>query len=97
VFLILIFIDLISVFKDIKNSKFFDRLDDKQKWSYWPVRLYKAGKCMWLFQQYDYYQSLRKLAYHIKQKEKLDYFSHTKNGKADVIEQWNQMEAAKSS
>jgi hypothetical protein len=49
---------------------------------------------MWLFKQYDYYDSLKKLAHHIKdnEKEKLDYFSHTKNGKADVLEQWSQME-----
>lgn len=81
-------------FKDIKNGKFFEPLDDKQKWSYWPVRLYKAGKCMWLFGQDDYYQSLRKLAEHIKNEkhEKLDYFSHTINGKADVLEQWDKME-----
>jgi hypothetical protein len=54
---------------------------------------------MWLFKQDDYYKSLRKLAYYIKEKEreKLDYFSHTKNGKADVIEQWNQMEQSRSS
>ena len=52
---------------------------------------------MWLFKQNDYYQSLRKLAYYIKntEKEKLDYFSHTKNGKADVIEQWGLMEKIK--
>jgi len=77
----------------------FNKLYPQQKWSYWPVRLYKAGKCMWLFKQYDYYESLKKLAYYIKnkEKEKLDYFSHTKNGKADVIEQWNQMEQLKSS
>jgi len=81
---------------DIDNSKYFDKCDEKQKWSHWPVRLYKAGKCMWLFKQYDYYESLKKLAYRVKEKEKLDYFSHTKNGKADVLEQWNQMEQTKS-
>ncbi len=60
--------------------------------------MYKAGKCMWLFDQNDYYQSLKKLAYYIKdvEKEKLDYFSHTVNGKADVIEQWTKMEKKKS-
>jgi len=48
---------------------------------------------MKLFGQEDYYQSLRKLAEYIKytKKEKLDYFSHTINGKADVIEQWDKM------
>jgi hypothetical protein len=53
---------------------------------------------MWLFDQNDYYQSLKKLAYYIKdvEKEKLDYFSHTVNGKADVIEQWTKMEKKKS-
>ncbi|CAF1324127.1 unnamed protein product [Adineta steineri] len=83
---------------DIDNSKYFDECDGKQKWSHWPVRLYKAGKCMWLFQQNDYYQSLKKLAEDIKnrQKEKLDYFSHTVNGKADVLIQWGKMERLKS-
>jgi hypothetical protein len=86
------------VFQDIENGQLFHQRDDKQKWSYWPVRLYKAGKCMWLFGQDDYYQSLKKLAYHVrdKEKEKLDYFSHTKNGKADVLEQWNKMEQRQS-
>jgi ribonuclease I len=83
--------------KDIDKGQYFDKLDDKQKWSHWPVRLYKAGKCMWLFDQKDYYQSLRQLANDLKKKEKLDYFSHTKNGKADVIEQWDKMEQGKSS
>ena len=80
--------------KDIDQGQLFDKLDDKQKWSHWPVRLYKAGKCMWLFNQIDYYQSLKQLAHHIKndQHEKLDFFSHTKNGKANVLEQWNEME-----
>ncbi|CAF5187628.1 unnamed protein product, partial [Rotaria magnacalcarata] len=79
---------------DIEHGRCFEKLDDKQKWSYWPVRLYKAGKCMWLFEQMDYYQSLKKLAYYIKdeRKEKLDFFSHTKKAKANVIEQWNEME-----
>lgn len=49
---------------------------------------------MWLFNQMDYYQSLKELAIDVKeyQKEKLDYFSHTKNGKANVLEQWSEME-----
>ena len=49
---------------------------------------------MWLFDQKDYYKSLRQLAKHIRDvdKEKLDYFSHTKNGKANVIEQWDELE-----
>ncbi|CAF0918367.1 unnamed protein product [Adineta ricciae] len=79
---------------DIDACRHFDKRADKQKWSYWPVRLYKAGKCMWLFDQKDYYKSLRRLAEHIRDndKEKLDYFSHTKNGKANVIEQWDELE-----
>jgi predicted P-loop ATPase len=87
-----------SSLKDINNEQLFSERDDKQKWSYWPVRLYKAGKCMWLFNQNDYYQSLKKLAYYIKniEKEKLDYFSHTLNSKADVLEQWTKMEQKKS-
>ncbi|CAF1191320.1 unnamed protein product [Rotaria sordida] len=80
---------------DIDKGQLFDKLDDKQKWSYWPVRLYKAGRSMWLFDQIDYYESLKKLAFHIKEKEKLDFFSHTKNGKADVLEQWKEMEQTK--
>ncbi|CAF3506009.1 unnamed protein product [Rotaria sp. Silwood1] len=85
-------------FKDIDKGQLFDKLDYKQKWSYWPVRLYKAGRCMWLFDQTDYYQSLKKLAYYVKEneKEKLDFFSHTKNGKADVLQQWKEMEQTKT-
>jgi hypothetical protein len=54
---------------------------------------------MWLFNQNDYYESLKKLAHHVKNKEgeKLDYFSHTKNGKADVLEQWSEMEQTRFS
>jgi hypothetical protein len=83
-----------SSFKDIERGEYFAKLDKNQKWSYWPVRLYKAGRCMWLFGQDDYYQSLKALANDVKtnKKEKLDYFSHTKNGKADVFEAWNEME-----
>ena len=49
---------------------------------------------MWLFRQDEYYQSLKILANYIKteKKEKLDYFSHTKNSKADVLEAWREME-----
>ncbi|UJR09111.1 hypothetical protein I4U23_013358 [Adineta vaga] len=81
---------------DIDNHEYFHSLDNKQKWSYWPVRLYKAGKCMWLFGQKDYYQSLKKLAESIRggEIEKLDYFSHTRGGKADVLEEWKRMETS---
>jgi hypothetical protein len=53
---------------------------------------------MWLFKQYDYYDSLKKLAYHVRDNkgEKLDYFSHTLNSKADVIQQWCRMEQPRS-
>ena len=55
--------------------------------------MYKAGKCMWLFGQDDYYQSLKTLAETIRtKKEKLDFYSHTIKGKADVLERWAQME-----
>jgi hypothetical protein len=54
---------------------------------------------MWLFHQDDYYQSLKALAHNIKfeQKEKLDYFSHTKKSKADVLDEWERMERAEPS
>ena len=53
---------------------------------------------MYLFRQYDYYASLKDLANLIKFdeksniKERLDFFSHTKNAKVDVLEQWAEME-----
>lgn len=47
---------------------------------------------MWLFGQDDYYQSLKELAFRINKKEKLEYYSHTVGGKADVLEQWSKME-----
>jgi hypothetical protein len=82
--------------KDIDRRQLFDELEDNQKWSYWPVRLYKAGKSLWLFNQDDYYQSLKVYAQYIKKKEKLDYFSREKNSKADVLEEWEHMEKNKS-
>ena len=52
---------------------------------------------MWLFHQDDYYRSLKKLANHVKhvEKEKLDYFSHRKNCKANVLQEWEEMERTK--
>lgn len=49
---------------------------------------------MYLFGQDNYYASLKDLANLIKfdKKEKLDFFSHTKNAKVDVLEQWAEME-----
>lgn len=47
---------------------------------------------MWLFGQEDYYRSLRKLAEEIRTKgEKLEFYSHTEKGKADVLQRWNEM------
>ena len=47
---------------------------------------------MWLFGQDDYYRSLKDLANHLKEKEKLDFYSHTVGGQANVLEQWSKME-----
>jgi len=83
---------------DIERREFFEKTQGKQGWAHWPVRLYKAGRCMYLFGQYDYYASLKDLAKLIKFdknsniKERLDFFSHTKNAKVDVLEQWAEME-----
>lgn len=82
----------LSFSQDIEQRDFYQKLDGNQKWSQWPVRLYKAGKCMWLFGQDDYYHSLKDLANHLKEKEKLDFYSHTVGGKADVLEEWSKME-----
>lgn len=79
--------------KDIDRAGYFPNRDRTQKWSHWPVRLYKAGKSLRLFEQYDYYESLIKLAQSVKEGgEKLDYYSHTVQGKADVLQQWEKME-----
>lgn len=78
--------------KDIDRAEYFRNRDKTQKWSHWPVRLYKAGKSLWLFGQDDYYKSLIKLAQSVKNEgEKLDYYSHTVQGKADVLQQWEKM------
>lgn len=50
---------------------------------------------MWLFGQDDYYKSLKELANIISKNEKLDYFSHRKNGKANVLAEWKEMERNK--
>ena len=70
--------------------------DEKQKWSCWPVRLYKAGKSLWLFRQIDYYESLKTFAHQIKQKNKLEFFSQRLSSRAEVIEEWEKFEKVKS-
>ena len=101
--------EISSSLKDIEHKRLFSKRHKNQKWSYWPVRLYKAGKCMWLFEQDDYYESLKVYAHRIKlgkhnynddeenpnnkdTPEKLEFFSHTRNGKADVLEEWDRAE-----
>jgi hypothetical protein len=76
-----------------------DKPDEKQKWAYWPVRLYKAGRCMRLFNQNDYYQSLRAYANYIKndRNERLNFFSHEENSEVGVIERWNKLDNSRSS
>ncbi|CAF1156708.1 unnamed protein product [Didymodactylos carnosus] len=79
---------------DIDEKELCQITDEHQKWAYWPVRLYKIGRCMFIFDQEDYYQSLKQYAIFIQnnKKEKLDFFSHTKNRKVDVLQQWEEME-----
>lgn len=85
---------LFFFFQNIKEKKFDSKLDKNQKWSYWPVRLYKAGRSLWIFGQTDYYDSLKILANIIKfeLRERLDFFSQTTKSKADVLERWSLLE-----
>lgn len=47
---------------DLSAAHWVDDLEPAQRWSRWPVRLYKMALSAWLFQQPEVYASLRKLA-----------------------------------
>jgi hypothetical protein len=73
---------------DVLNSKPIDPKALRgstaaQRWANWPVRLYKAGRCMQVFEQKDLFQGLRAYALWLQAKNaRLNYENRS------VLEWW---------
>ena len=81
---------------DVERADFVDKPHKDQKWSNWPVRLYKASRSCFLFGQTDLYESLKKFAGELNNKgNSLKFSSTSAEAHFNLIERLNQMESLK--
>jgi hypothetical protein len=77
---------------DIHRQALIDNPAPAQSWHSWPVRLYKAGRCMQLFGEEEYFQSMLKYAHYLRDQLKcnLEFMSSALNKKVHLLEQWDE-------
>eukprot|EP01119_Soliformovum_irregulare_P000755 TRINITY_DN10553_c0_g1_i1.p1 TRINITY_DN10553_c0_g1~~TRINITY_DN10553_c0_g1_i1.p1 ORF type:complete len:168 (-),score=37.07 TRINITY_DN10553_c0_g1_i1:58-561(-) len=77
---------------NLQESKLIEDPHPMQKWMDWPVRLYKAGRCMQLFGEEAIFSSLLKFAEMIESKgADLKFQSSSLKKRVHVIQQWKEL------